>query len=79
MTRAVLFASRNAGSFVWRCFFAILPEIIRQHQRAINKSIREMDREKMRLEAEEQKIIREIKKMAKEGQMVNAHACVFVC
>jgi charged multivesicular body protein 2A len=45
-------------------------EIIREHQRAINKSIREMDREKMRLEAEEKKTIVDIKKLAREGQMV---------
>jgi hypothetical protein len=30
----------------------------------------EMDREKMRLEVEEKKIINEVKKLAKEGQMV---------
>lgn len=63
--------------------FCFSTEIIRQHQRAINKSIREMDREKMRLEAEEQKIIREIKKMAKEGQMVrkllSGPRTLFVC
>ena len=34
-----------------------------------------MDRERQRLENEEQKIIREIKKMAKEGQMVRLRAC----
>ena len=63
--------------FVFLCGSCVRVEIVREHQRAINKSIREMDREKMRLEQEEQKIIREIKKMAKEGQMVrSARVCV---
>jgi len=44
-------------------------EIIREHQRLINRSIRELDREKMKMQNEEKKIIREIKKMAQEGQM----------
>eukprot|EP00020_Sapocribrum_chincoteaguense_P009036 CAMPEP_0170744102 /NCGR_PEP_ID=MMETSP0437-20130122/7608_1 /TAXON_ID=0 /ORGANISM="Sexangularia sp." /LENGTH=257 /DNA_ID=CAMNT_0011082787 /DNA_START=16 /DNA_END=786 /DNA_ORIENTATION=- len=44
-------------------------EVMREQQRMINKCIREMDREKTRLEREEVKIVRDIKKLAKEGQM----------
>ncbi|KAL3102309.1 hypothetical protein niasHS_003718 [Heterodera schachtii] len=44
-------------------------EMLRQNQRALNKAIRELDRERQRLEMSEKKIIADIKKMAKMGQM----------
>lgn len=36
----------------------------------LDKAIRELDRERMGLQQQEKKTIAEIKKMAKEGQMV---------
>ncbi|KAK7919407.1 hypothetical protein WMY93_010691 [Mugilogobius chulae] len=44
-------------------------EMLRQNQRALNKAMRELDREKAKLEQQEKKIIADIKKMAKQGQM----------
>lgn len=44
-------------------------EMLRKNQRALNKAIRELDREKMKMEQQEKKIIADIKKLAKEGQM----------
>ena len=44
--------------------------MLRQNQRALNKAMRELDRERMKLEQQEKKIIADIKKMAKQGQMV---------
>lgn len=44
-------------------------ELLRQNQRSLNKAIRELDREKMKMEQQEKKLIAEIKKMAKENQM----------
>ncbi|KAE9555758.1 hypothetical protein FO519_000972 [Halicephalobus sp. NKZ332] len=44
-------------------------ELLRQNQRALNKAMRELDRERQRLEQQEKKIIADIKKMAKMGQM----------
>ncbi|KAK6011194.1 SNF7 family protein, partial [Ostertagia ostertagi] len=44
-------------------------ELLRQNQRALNKAIRELDREKSRMEMQEKKVIAEIKKMAKQNQM----------
>jgi charged multivesicular body protein 2A len=44
-------------------------ELLRQNQRALNKAMRELDRERQRLEQQEKKIIMDIKKMAKMGQM----------
>ncbi|XP_065834045.1 charged multivesicular body protein 2a-like [Oscarella lobularis] len=44
-------------------------EILKQNQRALNKTIRELDREKNKLESQEKKVIADIKKMAKQGQM----------
>ncbi|XP_062518630.1 charged multivesicular body protein 2a-like [Corticium candelabrum] len=44
-------------------------EILKQNQRALNKTIRELDRERSKLETQEKKVIADIKKMAKQGQM----------
>eukprot|EP00027_Filamoeba_sp_ATCC50430_P003178 CAMPEP_0168556858 /NCGR_PEP_ID=MMETSP0413-20121227/9111_1 /TAXON_ID=136452 /ORGANISM="Filamoeba nolandi, Strain NC-AS-23-1" /LENGTH=214 /DNA_ID=CAMNT_0008587841 /DNA_START=75 /DNA_END=719 /DNA_ORIENTATION=- len=44
-------------------------EVLREHQRNINRSIREIDRERTGLQNQEKKIIIEMKKLAKEGQM----------
>jgi len=44
-------------------------ELLRQNQRALNKAMRELDRERARLEQQEKKVIADIKKMAKQGQM----------
>lgn len=45
-------------------------EMLRQNQRALNRAMRDLDRERMKLEQQEKKIIADIKKMAKQGQMV---------
>lgn len=42
---------------------------MRKNQRALNKAMRELDREKMKMEQQEKKVIADIKKLAKEGQM----------
>ncbi|GLH05512.1 Charged multivesicular body protein 2a [Gryllus bimaculatus] len=44
-------------------------EMLRKNQRALNKAMRDLDRERMRMEQQEKKIIADIKKLAKEGQM----------
>jgi len=44
-------------------------ELLRKNQRALNKAMRDLDREKMKMEQQEKKIIADIKKLAKEGQM----------
>jgi charged multivesicular body protein 2A len=48
-------------------------EMLRRNQRALNKAMRDLDRERARMEQQEKKIIADIKKMAKEGQMVCIH------
>ena len=45
-------------------------EMLRKNQRALNKAMRDLDRERMRMEQQEKKIIADIKKLAKDGQMV---------
>lgn len=45
-------------------------EMLRKNQRALNKAMRDLDRERARMEQQEKKIIADIKKMAKDGQMV---------
>jgi predicted transcriptional regulator len=47
-----------------------LKEQLRENKRAINKSIRELDRERTSLQISEKKLITDIKKAAKDGQMV---------
>ncbi|KAI0807009.1 Snf7-domain-containing protein [Fomes fomentarius] len=44
-------------------------ERLRQHQRALAKAQRELDRERTKLEQQEKKLIMDIKKSAKAGQM----------
>lgn len=43
-------------------------EMLKQHQRSLTKASRELDRERTKLEAQEKKLIIEIKKSAKNGQ-----------
>jgi len=45
-------------------------EILREHQRNLNRSIREIEKETNNLKNQEKKIIIDIKKNAKDGQMV---------
>ncbi len=47
--------------------------MLRKNQRALNKAMRDLDRERMHLESQEKKVIVDIKKMAKMGQMVWRH------
>ena len=44
-------------------------EQLKKNQRALNKAMRELDRERAKMEQQEKKIINDIKKMAKAGQM----------
>ena len=44
-------------------------EMLGKNQRALNKAMRELDRERSKMEQQEKKIIMDIKKMAKQGQM----------
>ncbi|KAF9396563.1 hypothetical protein CPC16_000071 [Podila verticillata] len=44
-------------------------EVLRAHQRALNKAQRELDRERVKLEKLEPKLIMDIKRAAKAGQM----------
>ena len=48
-------------------------EIIREHQRTLQRSMRELDRERVKLEQQEVKLKNDIKKSAKAGQMVSEH------
>jgi charged multivesicular body protein 2A len=43
---------------------------MKEYQRTLNRSIRELERERGRLEQQEKKIILDIKKAAKENQLV---------
>jgi len=44
-------------------------QMLRDNQKALNKALRDLDREKGKMEQQEKKIIADIKKMAKQGQM----------
>jgi len=44
-------------------------ELLRQNQRALNKAVRELDRERTKMEQQEKKLIADIKKAAKDNQM----------
>lgn len=45
-------------------------ERLRQHQRALAKAQRELDRERTKLEQQEKKLVGDIKRSAKAGQLV---------
>lgn len=45
-------------------------ERLRQHQRSLQKAQRELDRERTKLENQEKRLVGDIKKSAKQGQMV---------
>lgn len=45
-------------------------QMLRENQRMLNRAIRDLDRERSRMEQQEKKVIADIKKMAKAGQMV---------
>jgi len=47
-----------------------MKQLVREQKRAVDKSIRELERERVGLERQEKKIEIEIKKMAKKNQMV---------
>lgn len=47
-----------------------LLELLRENKRMLDKSIREIERERQGLQTQEKKLITEIKKSAKQGQMV---------
>lgn len=49
----------------------VAPQVLREHKRALDKSIRELDRERSALEQQEKKLIVEIKRMAKQNQMAS--------
>lgn len=51
-----------------------MAELLRENKRMLDKSIREIERERQGLQAQEKKLIVEIKKNAKQGQMV----CLFL-
>jgi len=44
-------------------------EMLRKNKRALEKAIRDLEREKLHMEQQEKRTISDIKKMAKEGQM----------
>lgn len=48
-------------------------EMLRKNQRALNKAMRDLDRERAKMEQQEKKVIMDIKKLAKEGQMASKY------
>jgi len=44
-------------------------QMLRENQRALNRVIRDLDRERTKMDQQEKKIVVDIKKMAKDGQM----------
>ena len=44
--------------------------MLRENKRMLDKAIRDLDRERMGLQNQEKKLVMEIKKTAKQGQMV---------
>lgn len=49
-------------------------EVLRENKRMLDRAIRDIERERQQLQAQEKKLILEIKKTAKQGQMVRPSA-----
>lgn len=47
-------------------------ELLREHKRLLDRAIRELDRERAALQTQEKRTVAEIRKMAKDGQMVRS-------
>ena len=45
-------------------------QMLRENKRLLERTMRNLDRERTKMEQQEKKIINDVKKMAKEGQMV---------
>ena len=56
------------------CATAAAAELLRENKRMLDKAIRELDRERAALQTQEKRTVAEIKKTAKQGQMVSARA-----
>ncbi len=52
-------------------------EMLKQHQRNLNRTMRDLDRERQKMEQQEKKIIADIKKMAKQNQMVIVQSVIY--
>ena len=61
-----MFLLRNLMSFLFKR--ETPAEMLRKHQRALQKAIRDLDRERQKLEQQEKKVIADIKKAARAGQ-----------
>mgnify|MGYP000341313979 FL=1 len=56
--------------FLFGFCFDLFVEILRENKRMLDRSIRDIERERTNLQAQEKKLILEIKKTAKQNQMV---------
>jgi charged multivesicular body protein 2A len=60
------------GLLTWLFGKPLTPtQLVRKNQRAINKAIRNLDRERFKMEQQEKKLIVDVKNSAKAGQMVS--------
>lgn len=71
----------ESGAMEWLFGHRMTPdEMLRKNQRALNKAMRDLDRERLKMEQQEKKVIADIKKLAKEGQMVScSHTQKWAC
>ena len=65
-----LLALQTAKTIVLLLTWLYCAELLRENKRNLDKAIRELDRERMGLQNQEKRTVIDIKKMAKEGQMV---------
>ena len=68
---------QNSITMEWLFGKRVTPEeMLRKNQRALNRAVRDLDRERARMEQQEKKVIADIKKLAKDGQMVRLNLSV---
>ncbi|KAG6491011.1 hypothetical protein ZIOFF_052343 [Zingiber officinale] len=66
---AFLLSTESCKGFEVSWVLILVAELLRENKRMLDKSIREIERERQGLQAQEKKLIVEIKKTAKQGQM----------
>lgn len=54
-------------------------ELLRENKRMLDRSIRDIERERMQLQSQEKKLVADIRKTAKAGQMVKKRNDVLSC
>ncbi len=49
-------------------------ELMKQYKRSIDRTVRDLDRERTKMQLQEKKLVADMKKLAQQGQMVSSYS-----